>query len=288
MHRIGELRRLRIVGRQLVVGRRLAVGAPDPLDRRRYRRRAPRRDDCRSRRRRRFRWPRASSSSAATRPNWRQIGAAGQRSALAELFDEFAVGGELQHHAVALAVAAEPDKALVVDQDGVLLQRPVVAEVVAGAAPRLHDVAGLVEHQHRRRRHAAFRARRIERCAFLVVGQRARPLKHPDVVLRVDGDAADLAEDPVVRQRLRPVRIDPERRALRAAERGDVNAPTAQQQPTASLLRASAPSFAAAVPTSSQCISGSAMAACLRENRNRSPRRPGRCARRTSRRSRAR
>ena len=33
MHRIGELRRIRIIGRQVVVGRRLAVSAPYPLDR---------------------------------------------------------------------------------------------------------------------------------------------------------------------------------------------------------------------------------------------------------------
>jgi hypothetical protein len=85
-----------------------------------------------------------------------QIHARGQRAALAELFDEFAVGGEFQHHAVALAIAAQPDETFVVDQDGVLLQRPVVTQIVARPAPRFDDVAGLIEHQHRRRWHAAF------------------------------------------------------------------------------------------------------------------------------------
>src|SRR5581483_10685021 len=48
-----------------------------------------------------------------------------------------------------------------------------------------------------------------------VVGERARPLEHPDIVLRIDRHAADLTEDPVMRQRLRPVRIDAERGGLR-------------------------------------------------------------------------
>ncbi len=46
--------------------------------------------------------------------------------------------------------------------------------------------------------------------AFLVVGQRARAMDHPDVALPVDGDAADLAEDPVAGKRFRPGRIDRE------------------------------------------------------------------------------
>ena len=39
-------------------------------------------------------------------------------------------------------------------------------------------------------------------------------MNHPDVVLGIDGDAADLAEDPVVRQRLWPGRIDGESRDI--------------------------------------------------------------------------
>jgi hypothetical protein len=143
-----------------------------------------------------------------------QIRARRQRPALAELFDEFAVGGELQHHAVALAVAGEPDEAFIVDQDGVFLQRPVVALIVTRPAPRLDQIAGLIEHQHRRRRHAALRARRRQRRALLIVGERARPLEYPDIVLGIDRHAADLAEDPIVRQRFRPIRIDAEGGAL--------------------------------------------------------------------------
>ena len=77
-----------------------------------------------------------------------------------------------------------------------LLQRPVVAQIFARPAPRLHDVAVLIEDQHRGRRDAAFRERRIKRGALLVVGQRAGPLQYLDAVLRVDGQPAYLAEDP--------------------------------------------------------------------------------------------
>src|ERR1700728_5377875 len=85
-----------------------------------------------------------------------------------------------------------------------LVGRPVIAEIIARAAPRLHHLAGLIEHQHRGPRHTAFRARRIKRRAFLVVGQRARPLEYPDIVRGVDGNAADLAENPVVRHGFGP------------------------------------------------------------------------------------
>src|SRR4030095_15833449 len=47
----------------------------------------------------------------------------------------------------------------------------------------------------------------MERSTLLVVGERARAMDHPDMPLRIDGDAADLAEQPVVRQRLWPRRV---------------------------------------------------------------------------------
>jgi hypothetical protein len=46
-------------------------------------------------------------------------------------------------------------------------------------------------------------------------------MNDPDVILRVDGDAGDRSEEPVVRQRFRPERIDLERRRrLRGHGRG--------------------------------------------------------------------
>ena len=42
--------------------------------------------------------------------------------------------------------------------------------------------------------------------------ERPRPVIHPDVVVGVDGNTADLADPPVVGQRLRPAGIDDEAR----------------------------------------------------------------------------
>ena len=222
MHRVGELRCVRVVGRKFVVGRRFAVSAPHAFDGAGVA------------------IEHGHAMVAVTigginfvgslvvfeRGNLAelaQIRTRGQRAALADFGDELAVGGELQHHHVGLAVAGQPNEALVVDEDAVFVGRPVIAEIIARAAPRLHHLAGLIEHQHRRRRHTAFRARRIKRRAFLVVGQRARPLEYPDIVRGVDGNAADLAENPIVRQRFRPVGIDAECRALGMGGQGGQN-----------------------------------------------------------------
>ncbi len=50
------------------------------------------------------------------------------------------------------------------------------------------------------------------------------PVDDPDVVLAVDGDAGDLAEDPFVGQRLGPERINGELGRLGVGLRGDVGA----------------------------------------------------------------
>src|SRR5712692_7597203 len=92
-----------------------------------------------------------------------------------------------------------------VDENAMFAARPVKAGTVA--APGLHQVSFLIELHNRRRRLAAFRCRRIDRSAFFVVGQRARPLIDPDMVMAVYRNAADLSEDPVVRQWLGPERI---------------------------------------------------------------------------------
>jgi len=54
--------------------------------------------------------------------------------------------------------------------------------------------------------------------ALFVVEQGCRAVDDPDVVLPVDRDAGDLTENPVFRQRLRPVRLGLE---LRHARLGD-------------------------------------------------------------------
>src|SRR5215218_3544123 len=82
------------------------------------------------------------------------------RAGLADLQHELAVAGELQDVAVLIAVRREPDEALVVDVDAVLVLRPVVA--LARAAPGLDEIALGIELEHRGGGLAALRARRVE------------------------------------------------------------------------------------------------------------------------------
>ena len=128
---------------------------------------------------------------------------------------------ELQDLRVLAAVAGEPDVALVIDGDAVIAVGPVVA--LPGTAPRLHQIAGLVVDEHRRRDLAALadRARRRSRLAgggarlrlivsapgvadldvggLEVVFDGVRPMDRPDVVLRVDRQADRRAGHPVIR-----------------------------------------------------------------------------------------
>ena len=123
---------------------------------------------------------------------------------------------------VVVAVAGDPDVALLVDVNAVLGLGPVVARARPAPAPEQLAVGG--ELQHRRRRDAAACLGRGLLCALLVVDQRGGPMDDPDVVLAVDGDAGDLAEDPFVGQRLGPVRIDGELGRLGVGLRGDRSA----------------------------------------------------------------
>ena len=141
---------------------------------------------------------------------------------LADLQHELAVHGELEELAILLAIAGEPDEIIVVDVDAVLDFRPLVA--LAGAAPALEQVAGLTSNT----RTGGAAAQHLDTGGFCSAArsrarQRARPLDHPDAIEPVDGDAGDLAEQPVVGQRLRPERIDLE---LGQARRYPVPRPT--------------------------------------------------------------
>ena len=64
-----------------------------------------------------------------------QIGAGRERPALADLFDEFRA---MVNFSTILSPLSLPlsQQSLVVDQDAVFLQRPLVAEIVAGATPQ--------------------------------------------------------------------------------------------------------------------------------------------------------
>src|ERR1700719_1935160 len=127
------------------------------------------------------------------------------RTGLAHTLAKLAVAGELVDVPTGLDVVADPDEIVVVDEDSV----PVVTPFVIGTVPTpaLHHLAGLVELDHRRRRHTADHVRRRRR-ALLAGVERAWTLVDPDMVLRVDEDAADGANDPVARQRLRPGWVD--------------------------------------------------------------------------------
>ena len=115
-----------------------------------------------------------------------------------DLHQELALARELQDLRVLVAAAAEPHVVLVVHVDAVLELRPLVAG--AGPAPRRHERAVGVELEHRRRRLP-------DRSRFVRL-QRRRAMRDPDVIARVDRDAGDRADNPAVRQRLRPQRID--------------------------------------------------------------------------------
>src|SRR5580700_7195819 len=124
----------------------------------------------------------------------------------ADLHHELAVHGEFEELAILVAAAGEPDEVVAVDIDAVLDFRPLVA--LARAAPALHQVAGLVEHQDRRSGGTALGHGRVLLGGALARSERVRPLDHPDAIEPVHRDARDLPEDPVIRKRLRPQRVD--------------------------------------------------------------------------------
>ena len=154
---------------------------------------------------------------------------------------ELPVLGEFQDHAVGAvvrrprrtvrigvpAVAAKIDEAVVVDEDAVLAGRPD-ATVFHPALPRIgrtapgaQQLARRIELHDRRRGHAAIaknavgprETQHVNGLSVLVlvrgigqrrfvVGQRARPLVDPDVIIGRDVEAAHLSDDPVVGQLL--------------------------------------------------------------------------------------
>src|SRR2546422_1544030 len=118
----------------------------------------------------------------------------------ADLEHELPVPSEFQKLVIPLAVATDPDVTLIIHDDAVLYRRPVVA--LPRPPPGLEEIAGGVELEDGRRRHAAEGAR--------LLGQRAGALEHPDVVLRVHSHAGSLAHEPPVWQGLGPRRVHAE------------------------------------------------------------------------------
>ncbi len=118
---------------------------------------------------------------------------------------------------VGRVVAGDPNVALWIDVDAVLVFRPVVSR--ARAAPALDEVALGVELSNRWHRLAAPHGGLCRFRTFLVVQYRVGPVQHPYVIAAVHGQARDLSENPVLLERLRPERIDDEPRAARHALR---------------------------------------------------------------------
>ena len=156
---------------------------------------------------------------------------------LADLHQEFSVLRELQDHVVVewpaaglrliqggglrwrrdcgpAAIAADPDVAFVVDGDSVIGGRPIVA--LARSAPVPDEIALFVELENRRRRHAALRGGRIRGGVIFHSFERSAAVNDPDVILGVDRNADGHAQQPMIRQRLRPHGIDFKTRRLYA------------------------------------------------------------------------
>jgi hypothetical protein len=112
-------------------------------------------------------------------------------------------------------VAADPDVPFVIDEDAVIAVRPLVS--LTRTAPVPEEIAGLIEFEHRRSARAA-QLRGFLLDALLVVGKRrGAAMDDPDVIVGIDPDADRLTENPVIRHRLRPQRIDFEARRLHGA-----------------------------------------------------------------------
>ena len=123
------------------------------------------------------------------------------RALLADLQQELAVFGEFQDVGVGGAIAADPDIALVVDENPVVGVRPLVP--FAGSAPVPQEVARLIEFEDRWSAGAAFAGLQLER--LLVVGERGgAAMDDPDVVVGFDKNADRHSQNPVIRERFGP------------------------------------------------------------------------------------
>ena len=99
---------------------------------------------------------------------------------LADLQQEVAGAGELQHMRVSTTITTDPDVVHVVEGDTVVGIGPVIT--LTWAAPVADQVAFLIELKDRRCRKAAFRRlRRVER-RWHLVGPEVAAMHNPDVV----------------------------------------------------------------------------------------------------------
>ena len=115
-----------------------------------------------------------------------------------DLHQELSGSCELQNLCVLVAAAAEPDIVSIVYMNAVLELRPLVPG--CWTAPKRDEGSLCVEFKDGRRG--------LPDRSCLVRLQRRWTMRDPDVIAPIDCDADDRADEPVVRQRPRPERID--------------------------------------------------------------------------------
>jgi len=111
------------------------------------------------------------------------------------------------------SIAADPDIALVIDGDAMVRDGPVIA--FTRTAPVTDQFARLIEFEHWRSGDTALRDGWIAGSVMFPCLQRPGTVNDPDMILGIDGDADGLPENPVIRKRFGPQRIDFEPRRLR-------------------------------------------------------------------------
>ncbi len=220
-------RPVRIVRTRIGVAGRLRRTRPSAACRRPSWRRRRRCGGCRSRRRRRLRSRRrrqrrpsggASRSCCRCRPACRPADLQQELPRARELQDVRVLGRRRERaSAPAAARAGRLGHAGRGDPDVALASTAMPpgdrghSYPAPGPPQWLDECAGLIELEHRRRRKTALvGGRRVRGRAHLRsrVERVGAAVDDPDVVLRVDRDAGDRAEEPVIRQRLGPERVD--------------------------------------------------------------------------------
>src|SRR6266849_5722557 len=112
---------------------------------------------------------------------------------------------ELKHMAIGRPAPADPNVSVFVRINSVFGLGPIKS--FAGPAPGMEQMSLLVELEDRRCSDAAHGTRRCERDANFIGGVRGGSLQDPDMVFAIHSQAADLSDDPVVWQLLRPKRV---------------------------------------------------------------------------------
>src|SRR5215475_1193875 len=137
-------------------------------------------------------------------PEILRVVAAAVLALVPELREELAVLSKLQDVGVVRAVAADPDIAFVIYGDPVVRLRPFVS--LSRTTPVPDQIAGLIEFENWRRLRAACAGLLIR--GGLIRRERVGPMNDPYVVLSVNPHADGHSDVPVVRQRLRPHRVN--------------------------------------------------------------------------------